>query len=146
MSASITERLADCLRRQIAWYRTRLVEQEAIEDEIQKVDMDALSARQAVDTRELKALADEYVILAREWNKTGNIPEEERDYIRQLKTEADQLLARVTEAHEEAVVLFREQHAEVGATIAKLHRGRISIGRYRVGDGGGTSGSLDSKA
>ena len=143
---SMTDRMTDYFKRQIALYDEMLAAYETLPTDLQADDLDLLAERQAGFTRRVDQLAEELRLLTREWRETASLSEAERDHVRGLARHAEALAAQLEGISNEAASQAQAKSGEVKRQLDGLRRGHQTLTKYRGAEGDSASGYVDTKA
>ncbi len=136
--------MRDYFNRQIAWFNKMLEELDQLEDAADGPELEAYVARQRAHGETTAALAREFEILQREWAADEKISGEEREEIRALAAEVEELSAVMTQRFDAAAAAVDSRMRNVQDAIDELSRGRGAMRKY--GGGEPESGYFDREA
>jgi len=141
---SLTFRITDYLKRQIQWSEVVLKELESFK-QAEDSDFEVLLLQQHTREREAHDMSREYNGLSREWGEAKNVTDEEREAIRALSRQAEQLTEALHECYRNVERIAESRRKENQSALNDLRRGRRSVTIYRP-EGLVSPGFIDRKA
>ena len=131
-SDDIVERVTDHFIRQIAWFEKLREDLGAIDDNLGDEQLDQLAQRQVKQAKGTLQLVEEFRLLTRDWRQATDIPEEQRNAVRQLARKAEALSLELQTLYEKAENRLAQERAAVKQARNALKRGKNFLGKYRV--------------
>lgn len=143
-TTDIGARITDYFERQIALYTEMLHAYETLPAELEKENLEALSAQQNAFTQRLTQLDEEFHLLNREWRNGAAASPQRVHQVRALADRARDLAKQLEKISRKASQQARERMGEVKLALDALRRGQRAVKQYRVSEDG--AGHVDRKA
>ena len=134
MSSKLCERISDFFLRQISFYELALSEMATIEEELQESDYTNIIEREHERVRVRLELEREFRALAKEWERTDDITDDEHLKVRNLARHAEELASELSRAYDAASRLADAGGTKVKIYLNEVTKGRELLGKYRAGD------------
>ncbi|PCJ57675.1 MAG: hypothetical protein COA73_10515 [Candidatus Hydrogenedentota bacterium] len=129
---NIAQRLMDYFQRQSAWLESVQEELKEMPDSLQSDDLDeVIGTTLQWDTRN-KALAEEFVVLKKEWDRTEDIPSSDRKAIQALARDVESKVETVRILFEQSAALAGEKSLAMKESLDELKQGRGVLGKYKA--------------
>ncbi|MCC6694509.1 MAG: hypothetical protein IT365_02660 [Candidatus Hydrogenedentes bacterium] len=143
-TTDIGARITDYFERQIALYTEMLHAYETLPAELEKENLEILSAQQSAFTQRLTQLDEEFHLLNREWRNGAAASPQRAHQVRALADQARDLAKQLEKISRKASQQARERMGEVKLALDALRRGQRAVKQYRVDEDG--AGHVDRKA
>jgi len=145
MDSRIAYRLEDYFRRQQAWFHEALAGLDEYENTAKGGQLDGLVRERLSNEKKTRALGEEFESLSREWHNTEDVPEADRERIRQLAAETGELAEALKAKLENTSLALSTQSNELLTAFEDVRKGRDMLKKYKAG-GGDAPSFMDRKA
>jgi hypothetical protein len=142
----LTERMRDCLERQLALTERLAPALERLRDGLDAGDWEAAADEQVRLGRELDAIDREYAALRREWERDGDVDDTDREALAALSERTAAAARRLREATLEAAAHIEGPMQALRSALGDLARGQDLLRGYKPRNNDPTSTRIDRKA